>query len=748
MLDAEVRKFRQRRILARSNMIRHVGFKRLNNMKRVRVKYNSPTFIIGLCLTGLLAASIVATKGRNWEAPDLIPTDNNVDPNAPSQVLELINADPQQRQENLQAIATEGNVLDRSRARYLLAMSYLEALDGGLALETLDNLENDYPLLKPHILIKRGRAHELSNNLPEAQATWLTVVKEFSGKPAAAEALFRLSKYDPKYAAQAIAQYPAHPRTQALIKEQLAKDPKQLKLLILRLQYDSDAPDILQVRKSLIDNYSDQLTPEVWQAIADSYWESWQYKDAAKAYEKSPKTPQNLYRIARGFHLSEENRNARAAYQTLIKTFPDAPETGLGLRRLASLVNDNEAMKYLEQAYKKFPKEAPEALFSKAKILDKLGSSTSADQARKMALNSYKDQPATSEYRWQQAESYAKEGNYAKAWEWAQPISVNTPSHPLAAESVFWIGKWAEQLNQTADAKQAFTKVVTNYPESYYAWRSAVHLGWDVGNFATIRRLQPALALPKTRPQPPAGSETFQELYRLGQDFDAWNDIQMELASKEKLSVPEEFTKGLLKLAQGRYLKGINTIWGLSERQEEGDRQAWLELRQRPDYWYALFPFPYAESIQRWSAENELNPLLVVSLMRQESRFEKTIQSPVGATGLMQVMPSTGEWIADQIDDQKYDLNNPEDNIQFGTWYLRYTHSEYDDNSMLAIASYNAGPGNVAKWLDQYGLTDPDFFVEQIPFKETKGYVESVFANYWNYERLYNPQLKEKLDNL
>ncbi|NJN72139.1 MAG: transglycosylase SLT domain-containing protein [Limnothrix sp. RL_2_0] len=716
-------------------------------MKWALVKYNSPTFIIGLCLTGLLGVSIVATKGRNWQS-DESTQETAINPDAPSQVLELIDDRSGVRRDSLQAIATEGNALDRSRARYLLAMEHLEALEGGLAIKQLENLEKDYPALAPHILIKRGRAYELSNDKTQAQNIWLRVVKDYAGDAAAAEALYRLSPYGDQYAEQAIAQYPAHPRTQALIRAKLDENPEQLKLLALRLRYEADAPDIPQVRQTLIDKFGDQLTPEMWEAIADSFWDTWQYGDAAKAYEKAPTTPQNLYRVARGFHIVDSNQSARNAYKALIKTYPDAPETGLGLRRLASLVGDAEAMTYLDQAYKKFPEEASEALFSKAKILDKLGSATSADQARKMALNGFKNNPATSEYRWQQAERYAQEGRYDRAWEWAQPIATNTPSHSLAAESVFWIGKWAARLNRPEESKQAFTKVIQDYPESYFAWRSAVQLGWDVGDFRSVRNLQPAIQIPQARPLPPAGSETFQELFRIGQDFDAWNVMQMELADKDELTVEESFTKGLLKIAQGKYLKGINSIWELSQREEPGDRQAWQALRQRPDYWYALFPFPYAEPIQKYAAANELNPLLVVSLMRQESRFEKEIKSSAGATGLMQVMPGTGQWIAEQTDDPEYDLNNPEDNIEFGAWYLRYTHREYDDNSMLAVASYNAGPGNVAKWVRQYSLDDPDVFVEQIPFKETKGYVESVFANYWNYQRLYNPELQEKFKEI
>ncbi|MGB0563917.1 MAG: transglycosylase SLT domain-containing protein, partial [Spirulinaceae cyanobacterium] len=70
----------------------------------------------------------------------------------------------------------------------------------------------------------------------------------------------------------------------------------------------------------------------------------------------------------------------------------------------------------------------------------------------------------------------------------------------------------------------------------------------------------------------------------------------------------------------------------------------------------------------------------------------------------------------------------------------------FDGNSMLAIASYNAGPGNVNQWLKRFGLSDPDEFVEEIPFGETKGYVESVFGNYWNYLRLYSPEIAPLVD--
>jgi soluble lytic murein transglycosylase len=93
-------------------------------------------------------------------------------------------------------------------------------------------------------------------------------------------------------------------------------------------------------------------------------------------------------------------------------------------------------------------------------------------------------------------------------------------------------------------------------------------------------------------------------------------------------------------------------------------------------------------------------------------------------------------------------LNNANDNIRLGTWYLDFTHWQYKNNSMLAVASYNAGTSNVDRWVERFGLDDPDDFVELIPFRETKGYVKSVLGNYWNYARIYDPQIKKQLVQL
>jgi soluble lytic murein transglycosylase len=121
------------------------------------------------------------------------------------------------------------------------------------------------------------------------------------------------------------------------------------------------------------------------------------------------------------------------------------------------------------------------------------------------------------------------------------------------------------------------------------------------------------------------------------------------------------------------------------------------------------------------------------------------IRSSADAVGLMQLIPETSELVAKQLDLKQYALDNPQDNINLGTWLLDSTHQHYNNNSLLAVASYNAGSGKVSSWLYEQELTDPDAFVETIPLEETKDYVKQVFGNYWNYLRLYNPQVGQQV---
>ncbi|MDY6782827.1 MAG: transglycosylase SLT domain-containing protein [Cyanobacteriota bacterium] len=662
-----------------------------------------------------------------------------------SQVLPLVSLPPEERRSPLEEIAASPEPsIDRSRARYLLATDWIEDLEGGKALQQLEGLEREYPLLAPYVLLKRARAYELTNELSESRQTLETLTEKYPDSLVAAEALYRLGETNPENWEIALSEFPTHPSTHQIARDRLNADPNDVSMLLFLARQNADVEGIGDARDRLVERYAAQLSPQDWETLGDGYWQAGEYRKAINAYGKLPNSPKTLYRIGRGNQLVGNTARALSSYEILVNSFPEAEETGNALLRLASLSEGENALDYLAIAINQFPDLAPIALERKADLHEKLKQGQLAGQTRQILLDNYATSDEASEYRWKIARQLAEEGDAARAWKWAYPIPTNTPDSSIAPKASFWVGKWASQLDRRQDARAAFEYVLSNYPESYYAWRSAAILGWDVGNFNTVRQMTPEVIDPPIRPEPPAGSELFRELYQLGQDSDAQILLAAETGNRES-SVPEQFTQALFLLEEGKYLQGIGRILELREQEDPEAREQWLALRKKPQYWQALFPFPYEDLILKWSEERQLNPLLVVSLMRQESRFEKEIRSPVGATGLMQVMPATGEEVAGKMGLTEYSLSDPEDNIAIGTWYLDFTHSEYDNNSLLAIASYNAGPGNVASWVRRFNTQDPDWFVEQIPFGETQGYVESVFSNYWNYLRIYNPEIAEKL---
>ncbi|ASD62357.1 lytic murein transglycosylase [Bdellovibrio bacteriovorus] len=133
------------------------------------------------------------------------------------------------------------------------------------------------------------------------------------------------------------------------------------------------------------------------------------------------------------------------------------------------------------------------------------------------------------------------------------------------------------------------------------------------------------------------------------------------------------------------------------------------------------------------------DPFLLLSLIRQESSFNPNTKSPVGATGLMQIMPRTAKDLKKRVVTDK-ELLDPSSNIQLGARYFAALVKEFKNDHMKALASYNAGSGNVRKWMKRYPVENPLLFVDLIPFDETREYVAGILRNQYWYSKLY-PEL-------
>ncbi|HEY9762673.1 MAG TPA: transglycosylase SLT domain-containing protein [Trichocoleus sp.] len=666
----------------------------------------------------------------------------------PDPVPQLALLSPQQRALQLAQLANDPPSSISSRARYLLAVDQINQDRGGAAIPLLQGLDKDYSVMAPYVLLRLGQAQKASGQADQAAATWQQVIDRYGTDPAAADALYKLSETNPAYQDQLLQKFPGHPRSLDIAFQRLAENPHRadtLPLLKIIAQYGHYRPDAEASLNRLVDEFASQLQPADWQAIGFAYWELGRYAKAGRAYAKAPASARNLYRAGRGHQLDGKGTAATNYYTQLDQQFPEAPETGIGLLRLSDIVSLEKATGVLDQVIARFPDHAGEALYKKAKVLDELNSSASAQAARQSLLTQYGDSESAAELRMQYARNAAATGDLQTALRWAHETLKASPETELAPTAGFWAGRWARQIGKADVAQSIFEHVIGHHPESYYAWRSAVALGWNVGDFKTVRSKMPQVQLPPERSPLPAGSETLKELYLLGHNQTAWERWQVEFKNHQDATVAEQFTDGLMRLGVGDNLDGIYMVSSLSQRDQPKDRAEYKTLKSNPDYWQALYPFPFADLIETWSQQRQLNPLLVTALIRQESRFEPNIRSVVGAAGLMQVMPSTAEWIQTQAGIPAYNLDSPNDNINLGTWYLDYTHREYDNHSLFAVASYNAGPGAVAEWISEGGFADADEFVEKIPYPETQGYVRSVFGGYWNYLRLYNPEIAKQV---
>jgi soluble lytic murein transglycosylase len=154
-------------------------------------------------------------------------------------------------------------------------------------------------------------------------------------------------------------------------------------------------------------------------------------------------------------------------------------------------------------------------------------------------------------------------------------------------------------------------------------------------------------------------------------------------------------------------------------------------------------PLAHEEAIRDQAGDKNLDPSLIAGVIYAESKFSDSTSS-AGALGLMQLLPSTAHFIADRSGGTAFtteDLSTPEINIAYGSWYLRYLLDRYEGDEVLALAAYNGGMGNVDRWIAEAQGRGERLAVADIPFPETRVYVERVLDARRDYRRTYADEL-------
>lgn len=355
------------------------------------------------------------------------------------------------------------------------------------------------------------------------------------------------------------------------------------------------------------------------------------------------------------------------------------------------------------------------------------------------------------EIAWRLAWGAALAGDSAEALAWTARSTreVRLDASPTDAIAAwYWNARWtawpdpADPTRRSTDpealarAAAGFEKVVQRWPWHYYAILSAAHLKTLAPErLAAASRpamdrsdapwMLPAAFLNRVEVQNAFG------LVRVG----LLGDAQVELAELDEASLggAEMAVVTGIQARAGDFLLAHDRLrsWLKTHPPEAIGPNAWKVMRQAyPQTWW---PEVQAAATYGW------DPRLFHSLVREESNFNQQIKSHAGACGLSQLMPGTYKGVAARMGLRvaSSDIWKPEVNLKIGAYYLNMLHGRYRGNSALALAGYNAGEGNVDKWLGLRPDWPTDSFVEAIPFRETRHYVKRVMSTWQTYRVLY-----------
>jgi soluble lytic murein transglycosylase len=424
---------------------------------------------------------------------------------------------------------------------------------------------------------------------------------------------------------------------------------------------------------------------------------------------------------------------------------------------------DQAAWRYYEYSHT-YPTDqrAPEALERAAQLRARLGQTQEAMQIRGELGQRYPQSEQAAPALQQAAWHYYGSARYDTARDMWLLLTQNDEAYEQA-RGAFWAGRISRSQGDETQARSLFEQAYAAAPDSYYGFRAAEELGISFDG-----------AVPLGAPFSAADWQA------LATWVDTWatptnnNSNGAEQAAEAEAVLPEVANSGFVQRAVALRDVGLQVEsvgeWNSARDAWDSDpvRLMWLArlAHEHHEPYTALkaatrlqmlapaeaspvpqtlerliYPTPYAPLVVAESRAFDVDPRLLYSLMRQESLFNPGATSWVGARGLAQVMPATGEGIAQNLGVADFhidDLYRPAVSVRFGAYYIGQSMSSMEGSIHGGLAAYNGGLGNAYRWAGGgSSVADADLFTEFIDYPETETYIKRVYGYYGTYQRLY-----------
>ncbi len=562
-----------------------------------------------------------------------------------------------------------------------------------------------------------------------ALALWRQLQRRFPGDPASADALYALGADKHGKHGPLLQRFPAHP---AALAAALAAGPEAIERrrgALHLARWGARWPGAEARLRLVCKDDASVLEARQRAQLAEGLAELGDAEGALRCLGSTLNGLGASGRLSLGRALLAGNAQQQVQAETLlldlVRSAPTAPEAEAAVRLLAQQGSPGAAAALARLP----PRWRDSAPVLARQILEAEpkgdGPHPATDAAALVLLRRWPLDPASRTLQWDLVRERLLAGRWRAAMALLEAIPTDQLPPPLAARQSFWIGFLQQQLGEGAAARATWEALLRRHPGGYYGWRAAVRLGQgdlqlDAGPHTPAGRAD-------WRPLA-SGDETLDRLWRLDQRTEAWETWRHRRGRR----APEGSRELLL---EGRLRQGVGDDWtafGLLEQASlklDGNQCALERELER-----SLHPLRFEAAFRAAATQAGLPMELLLGVAKQESRFTPAVRSPVGATGLMQLMPETAAELAGGPVPETV-LEDPAGNASLGARYLAQMLRQWNGDPLLAVASYNAGPGAVAGWVGPKLRSDPELWVEAIPYPETRLYVKKVLGNVWSYQQ-------------